>query len=130
MQEPLADAIEQCSGILSAEWINAAHPLGNKKTPDDEVIRYATANRRILVTPEGRINERNYEICKHPGIIVIKATKRHESIKANIFVRFMRSGYRNKSKHAVTYLRAEGSLIRYKGDDGVIRELPVRIKSK
>jgi predicted nuclease of predicted toxin-antitoxin system len=126
-QEPLAEAIKQCSGILSVEAITADHPLGNRSTSDKELVDYATAQKRILVTTEGRLNEKKFEICSHPGIIVIQATNRHESIKANIFVKFMRSGYRHNSKHAVTYLRLKGSLIRYRGDDGLIRELPVRI---
>lgn len=127
MQDELSEAVPKCGGILSIECINAAHPLGNRKTPDGEVVRYACDHRRVLVTTEGRLNEKKFEICTHHGIIVIKATKRHESIKAELFTKFMKSEYRRKSIHAVTYLKLEGSFSRYRDDKGVIRDFPIRL---
>lgn len=45
-------------------------------------MAYAKRERRVLVTTEGRLNEKEYTICTHEGIIVINATRRHEAEKA------------------------------------------------
>lgn len=121
----LSRDIAATPGISSLEAINAEHPLGNKGTPDNELVRYATAGGKILVTVEGRLNEKLYRICTHSGIIVIKATKRHETEQAKLFARFMRSGHRGKSAHAVTKLRLEGSERLEMGPDGIVRKVPL-----
>ncbi len=89
---------------VNAEWISEIQQLRARKTTDAAVVAYATEQRRIVVTVEGRFNERKFKICTHPGIIIFKATKHHEAVKAEIFRKFMRSGKRSKAKHAVTYL--------------------------
>lgn len=121
------EEIQECSGILNIESINAEHPLGNRKTPDKEIIRYATRENRIVITVEGRLNEKKFPICTHPGIIVFKAVKRHDAEKAKLFKRFMQSGHRSGSKHAVTRLRLEGSVRLELDVDGNIRETSLDI---
>lgn len=121
----IAREIENCSGISSLEAITAAHPLGNRKTSDPEIIAYAKQERRVLVTTEGRLNEKEYTICTHEGIIVINATRRHEAEKAKLFTRFMQSGHRAKSPHAVTKLRLKRSERLERAPDGSIRSIPL-----
>ena len=123
----LSRGIEATAGISSFEAITASHPLGNRGTPDRELVEYATEGGKILVTVEGRLNEKLYKICTHSGIIVINATKRHEIEQAKLFARFMRSGHRSRSVHAVTKLRLEGSERLELGPDGVVRKIPLDI---
>jgi predicted nuclease of predicted toxin-antitoxin system len=123
---PLAREIETTSGISSFEAITAEHPLGNKGTPDNVVVKYATDAGKILITVEKRLNEKLYKICTHSGIIVISGTKRHEVEQAKLFARFMRSGHRGRSAHAVTKLRLEGSERLEIGPDGTVRTVPLR----
>ena len=123
----LAEKIESTSGISSFEAITAKHPLGNKGTPDNEVIKYAKDGGKILVTVEKRLNEKLYKICTHSGIIVISALKRHEVEQAALFARFMRSGHRGRSVHAVTKLRLEGSERLELGPDGTVRTVSLRL---
>jgi len=122
----LSKVIEEQSGISSFEAITATHPLGNRGTPDKDLVSYATENDKILVTVEGRLNEKLFTICTHPGIIVINATRRHEDEQAKLFVRFMQSGHRIGSVHAVTKLRLQGSERLERGPDGVVRSIPLK----
>lgn len=122
---PLSAKIAASSGISSFEAITADHPLGNRGTPDHVLVRYATEGGKILVTVEGRLDEKLYRIRTHSGIIVIKATKRHEVEQANLFRRFMRSGYRGGSRHSVTKLRLEGSERLELGPTGIVRKVPL-----
>jgi predicted nuclease of predicted toxin-antitoxin system len=117
----LAKAIEVAPGISSFEAITANHPLGNIGTPDQDLVKYATDRGRILITVGKRLNEKLYKICTHSGIIVISATKRHETEQAKLFARFMRSGHRGGSGHAVTKLRLEGSERLEMGPDETVR---------
>ena len=121
----LAKKIEATAGISSFEAITADHPLGNRGTPDDALVKYATASGKILITVEKRLNEKLYRICTHSGIIVISATKRHEAEQAELFARFMKSGHRGGSGHAVTKLRLEGSERLEMGPDGIVRTVPL-----
>lgn len=123
---PLVLEIQACTGILSVEVIDANHFMGNCRTPDDAVVAYATQEGRILVTTEGRLNEKKFKICTHPGIIVIKTSQKHESEKAKLFTRFMQSGHRGKCLHAVTKLRDRGSVRLERSEDGTIREISLR----
>ena len=125
MPAPLSREIAACSGISSFEAITADHPLGNKGTPDHTLVRYATDGGKILVTVEGRLNEKLYRICTHSGIIVINARKRHEAEQADLFQRFMRSGHRGASRHSVTKLRLEGSERLELAADGTVRKVPL-----
>jgi predicted nuclease of predicted toxin-antitoxin system len=105
LQGPLAEEIAKFSS-LNVEWITNTL-LGNCGFADENVVAYARQERRIVVTAESRLNERKFIICTHPGILVFKATKRHEAIKAQMFSTLIKSGIRVKCKHAVTYLKLD-----------------------
>lgn len=79
---------------------------------DDEVMRYATQERRIVVTTETGINHKKFKICTHPGIIVLCGKHRHESIHAETFQRFLLSGHRGLANHAVTFLSSNEARIK------------------
>jgi hypothetical protein len=120
---PLVIEIQACTGILSVEVIDANHFMGNCRTPDEAVVAYATQENRILVTTEGRLNEKKFKICTHAGIIVLKVTQKHDAEKGRLFTRFMQSGHRGKCSHAVTKLRDRGSIRLERTEDGMIKEV-------
>ena len=103
----LATEISQCPGVKSCEIVNAEHLLGNKSTPDKEIVEYADSKKRIVVTMEGRIDQIRFPVCSHSGIIILKAAKRHEAFKVDLFKRFMQSGHRKRCRHAIIKLRSE-----------------------
>ena len=110
LQGPLAKDIGKHKS-LDVEWINDTL-MGNRGFADESVINYAREKRRIIVTPEGRLNEKKFTICTHPGIVVIKASKRHQSIKAGMFHDLVTSGLRSRCRHAVTYLKLDDTATR------------------
>lgn len=126
LQREIADQIKT-SNAINVQWVNEIPALRNRSFTYEDLVEYARRTRRIVVTVEGRLNERKYEICTHPGIIVFEARKRHESVKAQIFKKFMLSGHRSKSNHAVTYLRLTDATIRIKRADGTLGEIPVKL---
>lgn len=123
---PLVMEIENCSGILNVEVIDANHFLGNCKASDESIVAYATSDNRILVTTEARLNEKKFRVCTHSGIIVIRAAQRHEMDKAKLFSRFMKSGHRGKCVHAVTKLKVESGTRVEQSPQGAIREIVFR----
>ncbi len=100
---------------VRVEWVCDNPALRNRNVPDHEIMAYAQKRKCILVTVEGHLNERRFPLCTHRGIIVFQATRHHESTKADMFKRFMLSGERSKSNHAVTYLRRDLVLFKRKG---------------
>jgi predicted nuclease of predicted toxin-antitoxin system len=104
LEGPLAAEIAQHRS-LNVEYINET-TLGNRGTTDETVVNYARQNRRIVVTPESRLNEHKFKICTHPGILIFKATKRHAS-HAGMLRDLMLSGVRSRCRHAVTYLKLD-----------------------
>jgi predicted nuclease of predicted toxin-antitoxin system len=125
VQTHLAEEIGRCPGVSGVERIDDSHELGNCSTPDTRVMAHAVKTGRILVTVESRLNEERFPICTHPGIIVISGS--HALQKGALFSRFMRSGERKHAKHAVTYLRASGSIIRMRHEDGSTKDIPLDI---
>ena len=123
----IAEEIKTCPGILHSECIDATHSLGNQGTPDNAIIQYAKDKRLILVTVESRLNERRYKICTHAGIIILREAGHHESERVDLFRRFMRSGERAKSRHAVTKLRKEGSVRVEQTEEGSVVEVSIVI---
>ena len=81
--------------------------LANIGFEDEALIDYAREKNRILVTTESRLNEQRFQICTHPGIIVVQATKRHDALKSKMFKDLVLSGVRSRCNHAVTYLRLD-----------------------
>jgi Domain of unknown function (DUF5615) len=130
---PLATEVAKYRA-LNVEYVNETI-LANCGTQDDALVRYATKQRRILVTPEGRLNEHKYKICTHPGIIVLKATKRHGA-HAGMLRDLVRSGLRTRCRHAVTYLKLDNNentvaIFKQLGHFEMIRETSVTlIKAK
>lgn len=100
--DPLAKMLMGCSSALNIEYIRDIP--GMRETSDDGVVQYATRENRIVVTTETGINEKKFKICTHPGIIILGGKRRHETIHAELFQRFMLSGHRKEVHHAVTYL--------------------------
>jgi predicted nuclease of predicted toxin-antitoxin system len=99
--DPLAKALGDSSSALNIEYIR---DNGMSSAEDAEVIRYATRERRIVVTAETGINHKKFKICTHPGIIVLGGKHRHETMQAEIFQKFLLSGHRKEVHHAVTFL--------------------------
>lgn len=112
---------------LNVEWINNTL-MANRGMKDADVMAYARENRRIMVTLEGRLNEKVFHVCTHPGILVFKAVQRHEAVKAGMFLALMRSGVRTRCRNSVTYLRLEGkstrtiAIFNERDDQGVVQK--------
>jgi hypothetical protein len=111
LQGELAQEIKSW-GKVKAEWVCDVPSLRGRQVSDHELMLYAQEHRRILVTVENRLNEHQFAICTHRGIVVFKATKRHEAVKAQIFRSLMLCGQRKLCKHGVTYLRLEEIVFR------------------
>src|SRR6266436_8108653 len=79
---------------------------------DEAVMEFAKEDDRILITTETGINERAFKICSHPGIIVLSARDRHETIQAEIFQKFLLSGHRKHTKDSVTYVTSKTAVVR------------------
>lgn len=90
VQAELAEAIREHKAI-HAEWVNESNLMTSSS--DEGLIEAAKSDNRIFVTVEGRINEKKFKICTHPGIIVFRAKRQHDVIRAEIFRSFMQSGH-------------------------------------
>ena len=126
LQGELAEEIKAWRKVRS-EWVCESSSLRGRRLTDLALMQYAQASKSILVTVEGRLNEHQFTICTHHGIIVFKATKRHESIKAQIFKKLMLSGKRRLCKHAVTYLKSDEITFRRRGADGRVQDTTIKI---
>jgi len=100
----LKDDIKALGRSLRVECVGEL-PFANKGCSDEDVVKYAKDNNRIVVTTESRFSEKQFPICTHPGIIVIKAITHHSSWKSRMFRDLAQSGMRTQCNHAVTYLR-------------------------
>ena len=126
LQGELAEEIKNWKKV-KAEWVCDIPSLRSRRVPDTELMRHAQSRKSILVTVERRLNEGQFEICTHHGIVVFQATKRHESVKAQIFKKLMLCGDRKLCKHAVTYLRADEIIFRRKDQYGNLYDKRVKI---
>jgi predicted nuclease of predicted toxin-antitoxin system len=113
---PLEEMLRQSSAALNIESIRE---LGMSGTDDAGVIDYAVKNNRIVVTTETAMNHKKYKICRHPGIIVIGGRRRHEAAQAEFFRKFMLSGHRAETHHAVTFLSESEARIKTSNDSSV-----------
>jgi predicted nuclease of predicted toxin-antitoxin system len=118
--DPLATLLGNASSALNIEYIR---DIGMNKATDDEVMKYATKVKRIVVTTESGINHKRFKICTHPGIIVLGGKHRHESIQAKIFHKFLLSGHRKEADHAVTYLSDRQAKIRKSDTEEIVISL-------
>jgi len=105
---PLAKMLEESSGILTIKLVSQVM----SGVDDVSVVRFATAEDRIVVTTETGINHRKFRICTHPGIIVLCGKHRHEAIQAETFKKFMLSGHRKKAVHAVIFLSQDQARVK------------------
>jgi predicted nuclease of predicted toxin-antitoxin system len=94
---------------LNVESINETF-LANRGTSDQAVVDYARQSRRIVVTIETRLNEHQFRICTHPGILVIAS--RNHGLRIKMFNDLMLSGVKGRCRHAVTYLRPNDATTR------------------
>lgn len=124
LQGELADEIKKW-GKVKATWVCDIPTL--RGVSDETLMAYAQSVKGILVTVEGRLNAKRFKICTHRGIVVFKATKRHESVKAKIFEKLMLCGKRKLCKHAVTYLKVGEIVFRRKDADGREYDTVVKI---
>ena len=121
LQHELADEIKKWSAV-DAKWVNDPDTPPPPSTKDKALMAVACSTNRILVTVEGRINEKTFRICTHPGIIVFRAKRQHEAVKAKIFRLFMLSGYRSDANKAVTYLKLDGLTLNVLDEHGQLAE--------
>lgn len=105
----LAELIRESSSAISVEYVR---DLSIKGGSDASVVDYARKHHRIVVTTETGINHVTFPVCTHPGIIVLSGKRRHESIHANHFRKFLLSGHRQHAQDAVTFLTEGEALIR------------------
>jgi predicted nuclease of predicted toxin-antitoxin system len=99
--EPLAKLIRESSSAVNVEYIRE---LSIRGATDKDVVDYARQHQRIVVTTETGMNHKTFPVCQHPGIIVLAGKRRHESIQAGIFQRFLLSGHRKEAEDSVTFL--------------------------
>lgn len=104
--------------------IKSVDELSLKGTKDPEIIAYAKKARRIVVTFETRMNEHQYPICTHPGIIVVRP--KSDARKIEMFRSLMLSGLRAKCAHAVTYLYQHGATFKLRDHRGVRHDIKVK----
>jgi len=110
---PLAEELMKASCLNAAYVRNIPHLVD---ATDSALMEHAKEEKRILVTTETGINEKSFNICSHPGIIILATRNRHESIQAKVFQRFLLSGLRKYTKDAVTYLTDKNATV--KSHDG------------
>ena len=117
---PLAEMLKGLSSALNVEYLR---DLGLSGIEDHDVMQLAIQKNRIVVTTETGLNHKKFKICRHPGIIVIGGRHRHETAQANAFRKFMLSGHRSKTNHAVTFLSETEARIKTSNDDSVADEI-------
>jgi predicted nuclease of predicted toxin-antitoxin system len=134
LEGPLAGDIAKHKA-LNVEWINDTL-MASRGFTDQNVVDYAREQRRIVVTTEGRLNEKKFTICTHPGIVVLKATRRHASLRAGMFHALVASGHRSRCNHAVTYLKLDETatrtiaLFKERDDNGVVQETTIDLTQR
>lgn len=101
MTDVLANLIRKSSSAINVEYVR---DLPIRGATDLGVIDYARRESRIVVTTETGMNHKAFPVCTHPGIIVLSGKRRHESIHAGMFQRFLLSGHRKEAQDAVTFL--------------------------
>ena len=128
LEGPLAAEIAKYSA-LNVEYINETF-LSNRGTSDRAVVDYARQSGRIVVTPETRLNEHQFRVCTHPGILVI--VSRIQALRTKMFSDLMRSGVRARCRHAVTYLRTNDRartvvMFKERDESGIVRETTMEL---
>lgn len=105
--DPLAQMLGQLSGIQRIVRVREVL----RSAEDTTVVAYAHEQDLIVVTTETSLNEKNFKICTHPGIIVLCGKSRHERSMASSFRKFLGSGHRKKAHHAVVHVSESNARI-------------------
>lgn len=114
----LADLIRDSSSSINVEYVRE---LPIKGAADQAVMDYAKEHRQIVVTTETGMNHITFPVCTHPGIIVLAGRRRHESIHAGHFQKFLLSGQRQQAQDAVTFLTEGEALIKTHSEELHVR---------
>ncbi len=116
--DPLAEMLRSLPG---AQKIVAVRDV-MKSASDVQVVAYATKADLIVVTTETAMNQKQFKICTHPGIIVLCGKSRHEKVMATSFKKFMLSGHRKRASHAVVYVsESQARIVTGSAQDEVIQ---------
>ncbi len=100
LDEDVQDDVGEEIRLWNALNVKSIRELSLEGIKDSELLAYATKERRIVVTFESRMNEHQYRICTHSGIIVVRP--KNDSKKIEMFRSLMLSGLRARCVHAVT----------------------------
>lgn len=126
VQKFLADEVQKWNA-LNVELVGQIPSL--KGQDDPVVIAYARSQRRIVVTLDTHMTEHRYEICTHPGIVLV-AVRQGDDARIEAFRKLMRSGHRGRCRHAVTYLHRHGATFKIKDRDGRRADITLAFKGK
>lgn len=91
---------------ISALNIEHALSLEHLKT-DEEVMKYAKDQGRIVLTLDRDFKKTAFPICTHPGIIRFTCRNKHSSELVAAFKSFVQCGHRVDAKHAITSVARE-----------------------
>lgn len=116
IQDDVAKEIVESSPGLKCKYVRDIAELRSKS--DVEVMEYAQKDRRIVVTTEGKFDDKSFRICTHLGIIVIKARNTYRA--APLFKKFLLSGHRKEAENSVTFVSEDA--VRIKSHGNVVTE--------
>ncbi len=88
-----------------AEYVRKIPKL--KGGSDKEIMAYALAENRIVITFDSDYNSTNFPICTHPGIIRITGKSKHHTVIYDMLKRFSLCGHRGDVKHGIAHLTQE-----------------------
>src|SRR5258707_10002490 len=86
IEDDLADEIATIPALFHAEFVRKISAL--KGRPDKEIMDYAKAENRIVITFDSDYNSANFPICTHPGIIRLAGKSRHRTEVSDMMKRF------------------------------------------
>lgn len=101
IEDDIADEIAAVPAF-NTEYVRKISHL--KGRPDKEIMKYAVATDRIVITFDHDYNSCNFPICTHPGIIRLSSHCKHHTVVRDVMNRFSRSGHRSEVKHAIAHL--------------------------
>jgi len=112
IQNDVAEEIMNASSALKCKYVRDIPELRSES--DAAVMAYAQQDKRIVVTTEGKFDDKSFPICTHLGIIVIRARSIYRA--APIFKQFVLSGRRKEAKNCVTFINEKSVLIKCHGN--------------
>jgi predicted nuclease of predicted toxin-antitoxin system len=118
VQNDIAEEIVTSSEALKCKYVRDLTDLKSKS--DEDVMAYAQRERRIVLTTEGKFDDKSFKICTHCGIIVIATRSTYRAAPA--LKRFLLSGHRKEAENAVTFINETGARVKKHGN--VVTEYP------